>query len=94
MSRVLPPPEERFDPITARWLVPGGPIHDPQRDSVDPRHDEHLTLVEPVPPELAAADDPGDAGTAPTRRWRRRWLLIGLVGLFLAAMLVSGALTI
>ena len=28
MPTFVPPPEQRFDPITARWLTPGGPLYD------------------------------------------------------------------
>ena len=84
MAQVLPPPAERFDPITARWLVPGGPLHDPQRDSVDPDHGLHVTLVGPVPPELA------ESSPLPSQdhgyRARRRWLVLAMVVLTVLAI--------
>ena len=58
MTRFLPPPAERFDPITERWVTPGGPLHDPQRDSFDPDHGEPVTLICPIPRELAGWDWP------------------------------------
>lgn len=62
MARVLPPPSERFDPVTARWVTPGGPLHDPERDSFDPDHGAPVKLVGPIPRELADADGPGISG--------------------------------
>jgi ferric-dicitrate binding protein FerR (iron transport regulator) len=92
---MLPPPAERFDPITARWLTPGGPLHDPLRDEHDPEHREPLTLVGPIPSELTALEE-AEVGESHAygRSWwrRRRWLLLTLVALGLAAMLISGSL--
>jgi hypothetical protein len=89
MSSIVPPPQERFDPITARWLTPGGPLPDPERDEVDPEHREPVTIVGPVPPELAGAE----LATSPTG-WRSmvtprqlRWALVALV---LLAFLLGG----
>ena len=96
MTRILPPPAERFDPITARWVTPGGPLHDPQRDSFDPEHGEPLELVRPIPPELAGMDraeisDP----YRNARRWRRRrWMLLAFVALGIAALLIGGSLIV
>ena len=91
MARILPPPAERFDPITARWLTPGGPLHDPQRDSFDPDHGEPVELVDPIPPELAEFD-----GTGTPRRHsdvdgarRRRWVLLAFLALCIASMLLG-----
>ena len=90
----LPPPAERFDPITARWLTPGGVLHDPQRDSFDPDHHEPLELVDPVPPELSVLDESAMAGAGgrPKRRQRRRWLILALVALAIAGMVIGGLL--
>ncbi len=95
MPRVLPPPSERFDPITARWVTPGGPLHDPQRNSVDPGHGEPVTLVGPIPRELAELDEPGigDGNGGADRLWRRRrWELLAIVAFAIAAMLIGGFL--
>ncbi len=95
MSRVLPPPSERFDPITARWVTPGGPLPDPQRDSFDPDHREPVELVGPIPRELAEFDGLATSdGLRGARRWRRRrWVILAIVALAIAAMLISGSLT-
>lgn len=92
MARRLPPPEDRFDPITARWLTPGGVLHDPERGDLDPT--EPVTLVGPVPRELAAlgtgAPDTGrDPSTDPYRRFRVATLIvfaIAILGLLLAGL--------
>lgn len=96
MARILPPPAERFDPITARWVTPGGPLHDPQRDRVDPDHGEPLRLVGPVPPELAELDgsETGEPHRAAQRSRRRRWMLLAFVAFGVAAMLLGGALVV
>ena len=88
MAGTLPPPAERFDPITARWLPPGGPLHDPERDSVDPAHAEPITLVGPLPRELAAQPSGGDID--PARAKRRRWRVIVGVALFAIVLLLVG----
>lgn len=87
MARILPPPAERFDPITARWLTPGGPLHDPQRDSLDPDHGEPVRVVEPVPRELAEADEPSARRTGAARK--RQLLVLAVVALA-AGMIVGG----
>ncbi|CAL8974570.1 hypothetical protein PROP_01459 [Propionicimonas sp. T2.31MG-18] len=87
MARILPPPAERFDPITARWLTPGGPLHDPQRDSLDPDHGEPVRVVEPVPRELAEADESSAGGA---REARNRQLLVLAVVALAAGMIVGG----
>ena len=95
MAGVLPPPSERFDPITARWVTPGGPLHDPQRDSVDPDHGEPVTLVGPIPRELAELDEPGtgNENSGAGSLWhRRRWQLLAIVAFCIAAMLIGGFL--
>ena len=96
MARILPPPAERFDPITARWVTPGGPLHAPQRDSLDPDHDEPLELVAPIPPELAGMQwTDGDLQQQAPGRWRRRrWLLLAVVGFGIAALLLTGSLIV
>jgi hypothetical protein len=92
MSRVLPPPPERFDPITERWVTPGGPLHDPQRDSFDPHHREPVQLVDPIPRELVGVDEPGMSNRASSaERWqRRRWVLFAIVVLGILAMVIGG----
>jgi hypothetical protein len=94
MVRVLPPPEERFDPVTARWLTPGGPLHDPQRDSLDPEHAQPMRLIDPIPCELAESESlTGSVDKDALRAaWRRRWLVIGFAALVLAAMFIGGVL--
>ncbi len=83
MSSIVPPPQERFDPITARWLTPGGPLPDPARDAIDPEHREPVTIVGPVPPELNVLGDAhlrdgaGWAGVGTSQALR--WLLVALV---------------
>ena len=96
MARLLPPPSERFDPVTARWVTPGGPLHDPQRDEFDPDHAEPLTLVDPIPPELAGPDWPGlsDPPRGARRRQRRRWMLLAFVAFGIAALLIGGYLIV
>jgi len=91
MARILPPPAERFDPITARWLTPGGPLHDPQRDSLDPDHGEPVQVVEPVPRELAEAAEPSGGRAGAARR--RQWLVLAVVAL-IAGMIVGGLLIV
>jgi len=96
MARLLPPPSERFDPVTARWVTPGGPLHDPQREDFDPYHREPLKLVGPIPPELAGLDGPGTSDPyRGAKQWRRRrWMLLAFVGFGIAALLVGGFLII
>lgn len=95
MNRVLPPPMERFDPVTARWVTPGGPLHDPQRDSFDPDRREPVELVGPIPGELAGLDRlaTSDGDRSVRRWWRRRWMVLAIVGLAITAMLIGGFLT-
>lgn len=91
MARMLHPPQERFDPITARWLTPGGPLTDPQRDSIDPGHAEPVSLVGPVPRELAEPDGSvNDAGRRSAAATRRRRLIMLAVLTFVALMLIGG----
>ena len=56
MERVLPPAEERFDPITGRWI--NAPLPDPARTWVDPAGDAPVTVVGEIPPELSEHDRP------------------------------------
>jgi len=83
MSSIVPPPQERFDPITARWLTPGGPLPDPQRDEIDPDRREPVTIVGPIPPELNVLGDAhlregaGLVGASTTHVLR--WVLVALV---------------
>lgn len=94
MVRILPPPAERFDPITARWVTPGGPLHDPLRDSVDPSHAEPLELVAPLPAELTGVDAaaPSDPRREARRSRRHRLLLLAFVGFGVVALLIAGSL--
>ncbi len=87
MAQTLPPPPERFDPVTARWLTPGGPLHDPLRDSADPDHTEPVELLDPVPRELA---QPGMdvSTTTPTRTLRLAFF--AAVVIIIAGMLIAG----
>jgi hypothetical protein len=94
MPLVLPPPVERFDPITARWLTPGGPLHDPARDEVDPEGMEPVRLIAPIPPELADWDDQTrgagreSIGISASRRFRSATLAV--LGVGLTALVVAG----
>ena len=79
MERVVPPAEERFDPITGRWI--NAPLPDPARAWVNPAGDAPVTVVGEIPPELAAHDRPLTPGstageTRATRTQRLRWLII------------------
>ena len=56
MERALPPAEERFDPITGRWI--NAPLPDPARTWVDPAGDAPVTVVGEIPPELSEHDRP------------------------------------
>jgi len=89
MTRMVPPPQERFDPITARWLTPGGPLPDPARDAVDPDRREPVTIVGPVPPELDVLDGAigPTGGRSMATGHRLRWVLVALV---LLAFLLGG----
>lgn len=84
MDKVVPPPSERFDPITARWLVPGGPLQDPLRDSVDPDHGQQVSLVGPIPPELAEPD--ARPSEDRSHQVRRRWMVLAMVVLTVLAI--------
>ena len=79
MERVLPPAEERFDPITGRWI--NAPLPDPARAWVNPAGDAPVTVVGEIPPELSEHDRPPTPGstageTRATRIQRLRWLII------------------
>lgn len=73
--------------ITARWLTPGGPLHDPEAEGLD--HAEPLTLVDPVPPELSGWT--AEQAIGPEGR-RRRWLVLAFLLLMVVAILVGGLL--
>ncbi len=87
MAEPLPPPAERFDAITARWLSPGGPLHDPEREGLDPTYAEPVTLVGPVPRELSAPGPLDDTGHSPSRR--RWWVVLAVVAFTLAFVLIG-----
>jgi hypothetical protein len=91
MARILHPPPERFEPVTARWLVPGGPLHDPERDAVDPSHNEPVTLVGAPPRELAEAAAPDDPAQIARTRRRRRLVALAFVLVALAAVIIGGS---
>ena len=79
MERVMPPAEERFDPITGRWI--NAPLPDPARAWVNPAGDAPVTVVGEIPPELSEHDRPPTPGstaveTRATRTQRLRWLII------------------
>ncbi len=93
MTRILPPPPERFEPVTARWLVPGGPLHDPERDAVDPSHNEPITLVGAPPRELAGAVVPDDPAQLARSRRRRRLVALAFVLVALGALIIAGGVT-
>lgn len=90
MAQLLHPPPERFEPITARWLVPGGPLHDPERDAVDPGHSEPVTLVGRPPRELAGAVASGDSAQRAQALRRRRLILLLFVIGTIAAIVLTG----
>lgn len=95
MARILHPPVARFDPITARWLTPGGPLHDPQRDSFDPEHREPVTLVGSVPQELVGTESSRTGDNAERRTpvyLRRRRVTLAVFWLFIIAVIVGGIL--
>lgn len=81
MTSMVPPPQERFDPITARWLTPGGPLPDPQRDELDPDRLEPVDVLEPLPPELAVLADgrPRNEVTGIDSVRVLRWVIVALV---------------
>lgn len=87
MPASVPPPPERFDPITARWQIPGGPLPDPNRHEFD-EDDPQVTLIAPVPAELA---DPGPAERSPTRSpaARMRWAILSVLAIGATAALAS-----
>lgn len=101
MAAALRPSNERFDPITGLWTNPDGPLPDPQRKAVDPGGLEPVTLVDPVPSELAdpaGASETGSgvgAGTVarltPTQRLRRAIvaLLIAAAAIVVVALLAG-----
>ena len=91
MARILPPPPERFDPITARWVTPGGPLHDPQREGTGPDQGEPVTLVDPIPEELAQPSLEVRTGTGPAQRLR--WAVLAVLALVVAAILIGGLLS-
>lgn len=96
MQQAVPPPDERFDPILGRWETPGGPLHDPARDAVDPDHGEPLELVEPIPPELEDASRAHlpERAAGEDRPGRRRplsiafWLIAALVAVGASAVIL------
>lgn len=92
MPMATPPPQERFDPIWGRWFTPGGPLHDPEREAVDPEHRLPVELVGPVPPELALAttearEEPTGSVPAGSRRDGR----VAVTMWVIVAVLASGA---
>lgn len=86
MPMATPPPQERFDPIFGRWYTPGGPLHDPELESLDPEHRLPVELVGPVPPELAP-DAPGVSDERRGRRNTRATIIVWVI----IAVLASGA---
>jgi hypothetical protein len=91
MPKALPPPQERFDPVTARWFTPGGPLHDPELESLDPEHRLPIELVGPVPPELVANPEAGTDGAHPRpgRAVIAFWLIVALVAAGGAGLVMS-----
>ena len=83
MPTFVPPPEQRFDPITARRLTPGGPLFDPDRTAMDDG-DLPVTLVGPVPRELRHIS--GHAGTSVNPYARMRRVVFGLIGVVAVVM--------
>lgn len=75
-------------------MTPGGPLHDPERDGVDPDHTQSVELVGPVPRELA---EPARSGPPPRGHDRHtrhrpaglRRMLWALVALIAAAVVVG-----
>ena len=94
MERVVPPAEERFDPITGRWI--NAPLPDPARTWVNPAGDAPVTVIGEIPPELAEHERPPTPGitaaeTRATRTQRLRWLIIVVL---LVAIIALGIATL
>ncbi|MCW5951704.1 MAG: hypothetical protein KIT69_05570 [Propionibacteriaceae bacterium] len=92
MAPVLPPADERFDPITGIWSSPDGPPADPERTGIDPRGEEPVTLLGPVPPELAQSVESAGSRFTPSQRLHRVILalvLIGVVALVVASLVAN-----
>jgi len=88
MPASVPPPPERFDPITARWQIPGGPLPDPNRNEFD-EDDQQVTLIAPVPAELAEAkpDERSSARRSPAARMR--WAILSMLAIGCTAALAA-----
>lgn len=94
MPTAMPPPPERFEPITARWLTPGGPLPDPELQAVDPGHRMPVELVGPVPPELeepppGAAVASGSGRRRPGRVVLTVWVVVAVLAAGAAGLLMS-----
>lgn len=92
MAPELSPAEERFDPITGRWYTTDGLPADPERADIDPRGAEPVTLLGPLPAELAQSVAQSGSGLTPSQRLRRfSWalVLLGVIALVVAALLAS-----
>lgn len=90
MPKVMPPPSGRFDPITGIWTAPSGSLPDPQRDADDPERDEPVSLVGPVPAELAEPRDElqtARLGGTPTQRLR--WAIFAIIAAGAAAVVLG-----
>ena len=88
MPESVPPPPERFDPITARWHLPGGPLPDPHRHEFDP-DDQQVTLIGPVPRELAEADVTTVRSSAPSPAARLRWAVLTVLAVGFTAVFAA-----
>ena len=88
MPASVPPPPERFDPITAQWQTPGGPLPDPDRHDFD-ENDQQVTLIGPVPAELADAHEVERSSPGRSPAERMRWAILSILAVGCTAALAA-----